>query len=704
MVPSHVTEQIGRVLGGRYRLVAPVGVGPSATVFLADDVRLRRRVAVKVLHPSLADDKDFLRRLRHEVQTASVLRHPHLLTIHDWGDDPTPYLVTEFLDGGSLRDLLDAGHRLSPSQALQVALQAARALDFAHGRGLVHRGLKPSNVLFGSDDRLRIGDFGLARALAAAASTEPEGVLSAAARYASPEQVQGDSVDGRSDVYSLALVVVEGLTGVVPFAADTALATLTARVDAEVPLPVGLGALEGVLRRAAAAQVHDRLDAGELVTALLAAAESLPKPARLPRSVPDVGDPNGGADLADPTLVVLPPVVPDAPAHDDLTYVGIPTGAASSVDVPFPSVDGGSPDLASSGRGTDEAASVELASQELASQEVESSTAPASPESSSGEPDTSDGGDVGQVSSAAVRASRGARGAKIAWIVLGVLLVTSLVGGGVLAFLASRPPRHAIPAVVGAQEAVAVAQLRAMGFKPVVQQRRQDGTVVGQVLATKPAPGVTVAEGTHIEVVVSAGATLVALPADLVGKPLADATSALQGLGLFVGPTQEAWSEDVAAGSVIGLADAASGEVARGQTVILVVSRGPQPRTIPTPAAGTTPDGASDALRSLGLVPATVEVFSDTVPEGQLVGYAPASGGQAPRGSTVQVLVSKGPELVAVPSLSGVRSIDDAVARLEAAGLQAGNAQGRLSGRPRAFEPETGTMVRKGTAVDIILR
>ena len=141
---SRMTDQIGRVLSGRYRLIAPIGTGASAQVFLADDVRLRRRVAVKVLHAALAEDDAFLRRFRAEAQAAAALNHPNIVAVYDWGDDDgAPYIVTEYLGGGSLRALLDRGVRLTPSQALMVGLEATRALDYAHRRGFVHRDIKP---------------------------------------------------------------------------------------------------------------------------------------------------------------------------------------------------------------------------------------------------------------------------------------------------------------------------------------------------------------------------------------------------------------------------------------------------------------------------------------------------------------------------------------------------------------------------------
>ena len=149
MAPTRLVDQIGRVLGGRYRLLAPIGTGASAHVFLAEDVSLRRRVAVKVLHPALADDEGFVRRFQAEARASAALSHPNVMAVFDWGDDgETLYLVCEHLGGGSLRAVLDRGHRLTPSQGVLVGLEAARGLDYAHRRGLVHRDVKPANLLF----------------------------------------------------------------------------------------------------------------------------------------------------------------------------------------------------------------------------------------------------------------------------------------------------------------------------------------------------------------------------------------------------------------------------------------------------------------------------------------------------------------------------------------------------------------------------
>src|SRR5690606_12776841 len=325
MTSPRLAEDTGRELGERYRLVAPVGVGTSSRVFLAVDTQLRRRVAVKLLHEALAEDEAFLRRFRAEARAAGALSHPSIVAVFDWGEDRTedgtvvPYLVTEFLGGGGLRGILDGGEPLSPSQTIVVGLDAARALAHAHQRGLVHRDVKPGNLLFDDDGRLRLADFGLARALAEASWTEPSGVTIGTARYASPEQALGRRLDGRSDVYSLALILVECLTGRVPFTGDTTAATLALRTQGDLELGAELGPLRSVLERAGRLDPEQRPDAAELEIALMAAAEGLPRPDPLPL-VPTLGEGESTSELhlAREVDVVAPaagsdPVVVDEP-------------------------------------------------------------------------------------------------------------------------------------------------------------------------------------------------------------------------------------------------------------------------------------------------------------------------------------------------------------------------------------------------------
>ncbi len=282
MATSRIVEHVGRVLSDRYRLTRPLGTGASAHVYVADDVTLRRQVAVKVLHPGLADDEAFLRRFQAEARVVAALRHPSIVRVYDWGEDHgSPFLVMELLAGGSLRSLLDRGQLLSPAQAARVGEATARALDYAHRRGLVHRDIKPANLLFDEDGQVSVADFGLARALAEATWTEPVGAMLGTARYAAPEQIGGGPLDGKADVYALALVLVEAVTGRVPFSADTTIGTLMARVDRDLPVPDELGPLAAVLAAAGTSDPGRRCDAAALANGLAAAARQLPAPAPL---------------------------------------------------------------------------------------------------------------------------------------------------------------------------------------------------------------------------------------------------------------------------------------------------------------------------------------------------------------------------------------------------------------------------------------
>jgi len=272
----------GDELGGRYRLVRDIGRGGSATVFEATDLTLERQVAVKVLHRNLSSDPKFLERFRSEARSAASLSHPNVMAVYDWGEDDVPFLVMEILSGGSLRSMLDDGAVLTPSQTIALGLDACRGLQYAHAQDLVHRDITPANLLFGDDSRLPIADFGLARALAESGWTEPGKDLVGTARYASPEQAQGMRLTGASDVYSLGLILVEALSGSVPFSADTMLGTLTARVESDVPIPDVPERLADALRAMTQRDPEQRPTSKQAGTLLLKAAEGLPRPKPLP--------------------------------------------------------------------------------------------------------------------------------------------------------------------------------------------------------------------------------------------------------------------------------------------------------------------------------------------------------------------------------------------------------------------------------------
>ncbi|MGE3835638.1 MAG: protein kinase, partial [Acidimicrobiia bacterium] len=332
-----MVDGIGRVLGDRYRLTALIGTGASASVYLADDRKLGRQVAVKLLHPSLADDAAFLHRFREEARSAAKLNHPGLMAVYDTGEDAGgPYLVLELLGGGSLRALLDSGERLTVSQALAVGIEAAHALERAHAEGIVHRDIKPANLLFGTDGRLRIADFGLARALSESGFTDHGDRLVGTARYAAPEQARGVRVDGKADVYALGLVLSEAITGVVPLVRDGPVETLMARIETPVPVPAAVGPLAGVLERMGRPDPAERPSAAEVAAELLALVPSVPRPVPLPLAGVDLESPTGDDELTmlpDDRTGFLPPVAPDPPKARRVQRRWVLAGLAALVAV-----------------------------------------------------------------------------------------------------------------------------------------------------------------------------------------------------------------------------------------------------------------------------------------------------------------------------------------------------------------------------------
>jgi len=659
---TRMTEQIGRVLGGRYRLLSAVGSGASARVYLADDVRLRRRVAVKLLHPALADDQLFLRRFRAEARAAAALSHPHILAVYDWsGDEDSPYLVTEYLGGGSLRSLLDAGNRLSPSQALLVGLETVRALDHAHRQGFVHRDVKPANLLFGDDARLRVADFGLARAIAEAGWTEPTGAVLGTARYASPEQARGESVDGRSDLYSLALVLVEAVTGAVPFSADTTIATLMARLDHPLVVPEELGPLTTILAEVGALDPRERPDAAAFGAGLVAAAEQLARPAPLLLARPHVVGTNGD-DQRDPTLVRV--ASGDAVALDTAG----PAGAAGPAE-------------AGMAFGTAAGVSVGAAPAGVVAGDGDSTTVlPRStplPPPPAGPPpgtpgDTPPGG--------APALSAGDRSARR--LMLGAMMVAVAVAVGVVGswlYIRTQVPSHEVPArLVGAQQDEALELIGGNGWDIVTRRDHYDDTQE-----------------------VSLGPPVVAVPQDLAGLPVEEAEARLAAQGTeLVADVQEQPSDEVEAGIVIGLGEDVPAQLPRGSTVPLIVSAGPEEPEIPD-LEGENYEDAVAELEGLGLeVELDFRSARGNREEGEVIRTDPEGGEEVEPGSTVEVVVAGGD--VTVPDVADA-SLDDAREALEDAGLQVGSVFGPGDGVVDETVPLIGATVESGSAVDLVM-
>ncbi|MGH9040520.1 MAG: PASTA domain-containing protein [Acidimicrobiia bacterium] len=587
MRTSGVADLAGRVLAGRYRLVAPIGTGASGRVYAAWDVRLRRRVAVKVLHAALADDAGFLRRFGAEAQLAASLHHPGVVDVYDWGEDDTAFMVLELLEGGSLRGLLDRGERLTPAQAAAVGRQVAAALAHAHARGLVHRDVKPANLLFDEHGDVRVADFGLARALAEASWTEPAGAVMGTARYAAPEQVRG-TVDARSDCYSLALVLVEAVTGEVPFGAETSLSGLLSRVDRPLTVPPELGPLVPVLELAGRAAPEERYpDAAAFAAALTDAAAQLPAP--VPLVLPTLY----GAG-ADPHPTEL-----GSAAIDDATFIGAPSPAPPPARAAFRR-------RGRTGRSLLPILVVLLVAAAGATAAF-ALTRAAGPRV---RVPNLVGSTYEEARTAAGRADLEVRrrprtAADPAGTVIGQDPEPGTVtntGRPLVLFVSSGPPPVALPGVTGTPEADARATLEGAGFEVAVTSDYHEEIAAGSVIGQNPAEGEEVSPGSQVDLVVSLGARPVTVP-NVVGETYDDAEESLTGSRLKA-KRAEAFSDSVPAGEVIRQDPVAGEEAPRDSEVTVVVSKGPDIVEVPDVRG----EDVTDAVRQLEALGFEVDV------------------------------------------------------------------------------------------------
>ncbi len=679
MSSSWITDSVGRVLGERYYLGRPVGSGASAHVFVAEDKVLGRRVAVKLLRPGLAGDMVFLRRFQAEARVVAALRHPHILRIYDWGEDGgDPYLVSELLEGGSLRSLLDHGGRLSPSQAATVGYEAASALEHAHRRGLVHRDVKPANLLFDDNGRVSVADFGLARALAETAWTEPEGAVIGTARYSAPEQVEGRSLGPPADVYALALVLAEATTGVVPFGTDTTVGTLMARVGRRLEIGEAAGPLVAVLRDAGAPEPGDRPDAGELAKQLRRLVAALPAPEPLPLAAP-VGI-GSGADH-DPTRTDYPQSLPaSAPA----TGAGASARPAPQLVERPEAVPAGLPVVVAAGAG---ATTLEVSSQVAGTARTH---APA-----------------GGPALAAAVASRSdlARGGRRRGPVLAAALVVAVVaaGGGAVSWMLTRGPSlEPVPRLGGDGLATARVALAARHLHLVVAGRSYSaGVPSGEVVSQTPSRG-RARRGDSVAVIVSRGPQPVEIP-PLAGLSQAEAAKLLEADGLGIGKVARRSSLGVAAGSVIATVPA-SGHEPPGTRVGLVVSTGLPQVSVPLlhwPADSGWASAAA-ALTAAHLRPVEERVYSNVVPSGEVVYTSPPPGAKVRWGTGVTVEVSRGPHLVTIPEGIGGQGVGAATSELEALGLGVSGVSGDPAAPVTATVPPLGSAVRVGSSVQLV--
>ena len=612
---------VDRLLDARYAVHHRIARGGMASVYLATDTRLDRRVAVKIMHPGLADDPEFVARFNREARAAAGLNHPDIVAVYDQGtDDGHPFLVMEYVPGATLRLVLRERGRLSPAEALAVMDHVLAALAAAHAAGLVHRDVKPENVLVTPDGRVKVADFGLARAASGITVTAATGPLIGTAAYLAPEQVRDGSSDARSDVYAAGVMLFELLTGAPPFSGDSAVSVAYQHVNEDVPEPSARAGgippeLDALVLAATARDPFERpSDARALHASLVAVRDRL----GLHAAVPTAGDSAAPNDTlvveqtrVAATTTIAPPSPPSPPAAvdaaaDDVRRRRWPwVVAALTAAVVVAAFTGW---YYAAGRYT---------------------SAP----------------NVIGLSKAAATAKLDKAGLKVRWLpgVYNDTIERGLVAeehpgaghdlrkGGLVSVALSLGEDH-VPAVRGKSVATATALLQQAQLTVAGTQSRYDDTIgKGLVITTTPKPGVVVSPHSSVTLIVSEGPAPITVP-DVTNKPVDQATTILTALGLTVKTTKD-FSDKVAENSVISSTPAAGTTAHKGDTVTLVVSKGPQ--TFPVPdVRGMKVDDAVALLQSQGFN-ASVHKF----PGGpdRVLSQSPGPNSKAKHGTTVQL-------------------------------------------------------------------
>lgn len=657
---------IGSLIDDRFALVAEQSRATSSNTYLAVDERTGQDVIVRLFSAN-ATRNDGTSILRTAAASAG-LQHPHIVrpTVYGFADvdgEDRAYVVHERLPGGSLQDMIDRNRRLTPSQALVLGVEVCRALDFAHKRGFVHHDLRPSAIVFGEDRKARVADIGVASVVAERSWRNTSSISMERARYAAPEQATGEPFDEKADVYALALILVEAVTGQVPFLVDSVVGTLSARVDKLFPVSADLSGLAAVLERAGRSDPRERSTAAEMGRGLVQAAPTLSRPTPLPVVMTAVTgseaarrDPSGSIRFGDDSSATMfrpaiagdrsggseRPVIstvndvperrgdPSRPRIDDT-----PTGSHRMV------IRGPVDDLGGSGGGVDY---------------DDEFLDPI-------DPDAVEGPSVGR------------------WIVAAVA-VLALIAGGYFAFNAVQSKAYTVPMLSGQTEGAAMNLVTEYDWNVVPVLESSADIPAGSVIRTDPPEGSSLRSGGDITFYVSSGPPPVPLP-DIVGLKVDRAKQLLLEAGLEIGDEILEYDDNIPDGNVIRFEVRDQPTLAVGEDVVpgtiinLVVSQGATPIDVPNLICMTVTQ-AEAKLREVGLKMNRADTAFSEAPQGSIAEQNPPFGEQLSPGRAVTVKISRGPELVAFPNIINLTLVE-AEAKLQEVGLTLGAIEGDRS-------------------------
>ncbi len=619
-------ETKATIIDGRYRVLHRVGSGGMADVVCAEDLQLGRKVAIKLLHRRFAQDEEFVERFRREASSAAGLQHPHVVAVYDRGAwDDTYYIAMEYLEGRTLKKLVQDEAPLAADRAIDFTIQILRAARFAHKRGIIHRDLKPHNVIVDAEGRAKVTDFGIAKA--GASDMTQTGSIMGTAQYLSPEQAQGHAVSAPSDLYSIGIILYEMLTGRVPFDGESAV-TIALKQVGEAPVPPSQlnpavpPALEAVVLKALEKDPARRFgDADEFIGALEQAAAGI-----VPASV--FGATGEGTRVLQPTgpMVPLPP--PDAYVVEQAHYGPPPAPGEAVVE----EEDGDGPGkwwiallvgLIVAGAivagllltGKDKVNVTNVVGRPQAESELVLKRSGLKTDVTLKESDTAPKGTVtGQDPAGGSRVPKGST-------------VTLTVSAG--------PGTARVPDLTGQARSAARKALTDLGFEVTEEQQPSDSITENHVIGTRPDVGEEQEKGSSVTLILSSGKERVAVP-NVKGLAEDEARTTLESVGFKVAATEQETTDEDQVGKVLSQKPA-SGSAAKGGTVTIAVGKAPPEVDVPD-VVGQGRLAAAAALKQAGFDVETVaQPTSDRSQDLHVISQDPAAGGKGKKGDTVTI-------------------------------------------------------------------
>ena len=669
------------MIDGRYRIVERLAVGGMSTVYLATDIRLERNVALKILHPHLAEDPVLVERFRAEAITAAGFSHPHIVGVLDTGvDGHTAYLAMELVNGHTLRDLLKSQGRMAPRQALALLDAVVEGLAAAHAAGLVHRDIKPENVLLSNSGQIKLADFGLARAASNQTST---GNLIGTVAYVSPELVTGAPADARSDIYAVGIMLYEMLTGRQPFVAEAPIAIAYQHVSNDVPAPSLLlpnlaADLDELVEFCTRKEPEDRPQDAEALLGEIRQIRRTLTDEELDQPVVDSDAPDTGPGSA-PTRIVGAPM--SLPAADDGTarteaigQTGLPDGATEVLGVPDNATSvistpaGATQALPRYNDSTDTGEQPALDSASGAGRSKQAMLSRRARERQTRKEAKNSRRQWAREAQKPRESLASPSSRRRGWI-LGIILflVTALVATAAWFFGMGPGSPVQIPQLSGQSAASAQQALEAGRVSSSATRVFDDEIKKGLVVGSEPDAGTTIRRYQSVELLISKGPELFAVP-NVVGLEESTAQKALKDAEVVPGKAKKEYDESIAAGQVVSQKPKPESKVRRGTKVSYVVSRGRAPVKVPD-VTGRTEKDAKATLKDAGLEPeVSGKEFDKKVDKGIVISQEPSSG-KAKRGTTVTFAVSKGPRMVEVPKVRG-KQLEKAEKILKDAGFE----------------------------------